>query len=216
VDLGSPQTFSRAAISEPYGRVKEFELQLWQDGVWKTFHRGTTIGENCEITFTPATGQRVRLNLPKTSDGPSIWEFQLFGETSEPQARVVERRLPNGNSEVHLPPESGHVSFREVNDKRYYLPLEFEPVSQRIAKGTTTPWGQVGGWFTVRDSHPFPAAQVFDWIQQAHARGANNTLLSLSADHTGSMRDCDIRQLEELGKLLRDAGLLNVQPAKKP
>lgn len=216
VDLGSPQTFSRAAISEPYGRVKEFELQVWQDGVWKTFHRGTTIGENCEITFTPATGQRVRLNLPKTSDGPSIWEFQLFGETSEPQARVVERRLPNGNGEVHLPPESGHVSFREVNDKRYYLPLEFEPVSQRIAKGTTTPWGQVGGWFTVRDSHPFPAAQVFDWIQQAHARGANNTLLSLSADHTGSMRDCDIRQLEELGKLLRDAGLLNVQPAKIP
>ncbi|MCX7047203.1 MAG: alpha-L-fucosidase [Candidatus Sumerlaeota bacterium] len=80
VDLGAPQTFSRAHISEPYGRVQEFELQVWQESAWKTFHRGTTIGENCEITFPPVTGQRVRLNLLKTTDGPSIWEFQLFNK----------------------------------------------------------------------------------------------------------------------------------------
>ncbi len=78
VDLGTPQTFARARISEPYGRVQEFELQVWQEEAWKTFHRGTTIGENCEIGFSPVTGQRVRLNLLKTTEGPSIWEFQLF------------------------------------------------------------------------------------------------------------------------------------------
>lgn len=115
------------------------------------------------------------------------------------------------NGEVHLPPESGHEPFRMVDGKRYYLPFEFEPVSQRIAKGTTTPWGRIGAWFTARDSQPIPAAQLFDWIRQAYARGANNTLLSLSADYTGSMRADDIRQLEELGNLLRDAGLLRVK-----
>jgi len=78
VDLGEPQAFSRALISEPYGRVLEFELQVWQDNDWKTFHRGKNIGEDCEIKFPPVTGQRVRLNLAKTTDGPSIWEFQLF------------------------------------------------------------------------------------------------------------------------------------------
>jgi alpha-L-fucosidase len=78
VDLGAPQTFSRAWISEPYDRVQQFELQVWQEGAWKTFHRGNTIGEICEITFRPVTGQRVRLNLLKTTEGPSIWEFQLF------------------------------------------------------------------------------------------------------------------------------------------
>jgi hypothetical protein len=36
-----------------------------------------------------------------------------------------------------------------VNGKQYYLPFEFEPVSQRIAKGTVTPWGRIGAWFTV-------------------------------------------------------------------
>ncbi|MBM3861928.1 MAG: discoidin domain-containing protein [Verrucomicrobia bacterium] len=78
VDLGASQTFDRAAISEPYGRVKEFELQVWQDGAWKSFHRGTTIGDDLDIKFAPVTGQRVRLNLLKTTEGPSIWEFQLF------------------------------------------------------------------------------------------------------------------------------------------
>jgi alpha-L-fucosidase len=77
VDLGAPQTFSRAWISEPYDRVQEFELQVWQEDTWKAFHRGQNIGEDCQLSFPPVTGQRVRLNLLKTSDGPSIWEFQL-------------------------------------------------------------------------------------------------------------------------------------------
>ena len=81
VDLGEPKTFSRALLSEPYDRVQEFELQVWLDGDWKAFHRGTTIGENRTLHFTPVTGQRVRLNLLKTTEGPSIWEFQLFGPT---------------------------------------------------------------------------------------------------------------------------------------
>ncbi|MCX7887777.1 MAG: alpha-L-fucosidase, partial [Verrucomicrobiae bacterium] len=118
------------------------------------------------------------------------------------------------NGEVHLPPESGHEPFRIVTDKRYYLPFEFEPVSQRIPKGTVTPWGRVGAWFTVRDSEPFPAQQLFEWIQQALARGADNVLLACAPDHTGKFRDADIRQLTELGKLLRDAGLLKATPAK--
>ena len=78
VDLGTPQTFDHAAISEPYGRVKEFELQVKAGDEWKTFHHGTTIGENLEIKFAPVTGRYVRLNLLKTTEGPSIWEFELF------------------------------------------------------------------------------------------------------------------------------------------
>ena len=120
------------------------------------------------------------------------------------------------NGEVHLPPVGGHQPFRKANGKRYYLPFEFEPVSQRIAKGTTTPWGPIGAWFTVRDSQPLPARDLFEWIRQAYERGANNVLISLAPDHTGSMRGEDVRQLEELGKLLREAGLLVVPPPASP
>jgi len=57
---------------------------------------------------------------------------------------------------------------------------------------------------------------LFAWIKQAYDRGSANVLLSLAADHTGSMRPDDVRQLEELGKLLREARLLEVPQAAAP
>ena len=57
---------------------------------------------------------------------------------------------------------------------------------------------------------------MFDWIKQSYERGAANVLLSLAADHTGSMRPDDVRQLEELGRMLRESGLLTApKPATK-
>jgi len=78
VDLGEPKRFGRAMISEPYGRVQKFELQAKEGERWTTFHRGTTIGEGHTAKFPPVTARHVRLNLLETTDGPSIWEFQLF------------------------------------------------------------------------------------------------------------------------------------------
>jgi alpha-L-fucosidase len=78
VDLGEPKTFDHAMIGEYHGRVRKFELRVKQDDGWKTVHRGTTIGDSLDITFGAITGQYVRLELLKTTDGPSICEFQLF------------------------------------------------------------------------------------------------------------------------------------------
>ncbi len=78
VDLGEPKTFDRATLAEPYGRVQRFELQAKKNGKWQTFHTGTTIGDHLEVRFDPVTAQHVRLNIPETTEGPSIWEFRLF------------------------------------------------------------------------------------------------------------------------------------------
>ncbi len=78
VDLDRPVTFDRVYISEPYGRVRKFELQAEQDGQWSTFHSGTRIGEDFRASFDPVSARRVRLNLLETTEGPSIWELQLF------------------------------------------------------------------------------------------------------------------------------------------
>ena len=78
VDLGKPQAIARAAISEPYGRVRKFELQVKDGATWRTFHSGTTIGPGLSAEFAPVTGRHIRLNILDTTDGPSIWEFQLF------------------------------------------------------------------------------------------------------------------------------------------
>ena len=79
VDLGKPETFASAEISESCGsRVEAFELQAWQDGAWKTFYTGTTIGPEWKQGFAPVTAQKIRLNILKASEGPTIWEFGLF------------------------------------------------------------------------------------------------------------------------------------------
>jgi alpha-L-fucosidase len=79
LDLGSAKMFQRAVINEAYaGRVQSFQLQ-WCDGsAWQTFWTGTTLGDTWSQTFAPVTAQRVRLNILNATDGPTIWEFQLF------------------------------------------------------------------------------------------------------------------------------------------
>jgi len=78
VDLGEPVTFDRAFISEAFDRVRRFELQVLTDSGWKTFSRGTRIGENYTATFDAVNAQHVRLNILEATEGPTLWEFQLL------------------------------------------------------------------------------------------------------------------------------------------
>jgi len=78
VDLGKAATFDRVKIAEAYDRVQKFELQYKNNSQWKTFARGTTIGATYSKTFEPVTARQVRLNILESTDGPTIWEFQLM------------------------------------------------------------------------------------------------------------------------------------------
>jgi alpha-L-fucosidase len=79
VDLGRPQTIDRASIREAYAhRVEKFELQTQEGDAWKTFARGDRIGEEFTIRFEAVTTQVVRLDIVAASEGPTIWEFQVF------------------------------------------------------------------------------------------------------------------------------------------
>jgi alpha-L-fucosidase len=78
LDLGKPVAFGRVAISEEFGRVRRFELQYKDGGVWKTILQGTRIGEQYTQDFQPVTARSVRLNILDATDGPTIWEFQLL------------------------------------------------------------------------------------------------------------------------------------------
>jgi len=78
VDLGAPVTFSRAVIKEAFDRVRSFQLQQKVGEKWEPFARGTVLGEQREIKFSPVTAQHVRLEILNATDGPTLWEFQLF------------------------------------------------------------------------------------------------------------------------------------------
>jgi len=78
VDLGKATTFNQVKIAEAYDRVRQFELQYKNRTQWKTFARGTKIGADYSKTFEPVTARQVRLNILNSTDGPTIWEFQLL------------------------------------------------------------------------------------------------------------------------------------------
>jgi alpha-L-fucosidase len=78
VDLGQPTRVARAVIDEGnWGRIRQFEVQAQQDGVWKTIASGTTIGPAKEISFPPVIARLFRLNILNAVEVPTICEFQL-------------------------------------------------------------------------------------------------------------------------------------------
>ena len=80
IDLGEPTAFDQVMIDEAYeGRIRRFELEAGDDGqTWKTVLRGGTVGRDYRGTFEPVSARYVRLNILSASEGPTIWEFQLF------------------------------------------------------------------------------------------------------------------------------------------
>jgi alpha-L-fucosidase len=81
VDLGRPVTVGRAVIEQAFpelGRVRKFAIEYWDGGRWQTCYRGENLGATLEAAFQPVTAQRVRLNITEATDGPTIWEFELY------------------------------------------------------------------------------------------------------------------------------------------
>ena len=83
LDLGHKVTFDVVRLREylPLGqRIDAFALDAWQDGQWKEFASGTSIG-SCRLTRSdPISTTRVRLRITKASACPVISEFSLFAE----------------------------------------------------------------------------------------------------------------------------------------
>ncbi|MHC1767790.1 MAG: alpha-L-fucosidase [Verrucomicrobiia bacterium] len=81
VDFGKAVTFSQAAIKQAYPelkRVRKFAIEAWRDGQWNLCHSGENLGARLSVQFEPVTAQKARLNITEATDGPTIWEFQLF------------------------------------------------------------------------------------------------------------------------------------------
>jgi alpha-L-fucosidase len=86
LEFPQPVTFNVARIREylPLGqRVSGYVLEQWQDGQWKEFASGESIG-NCRLTRgADVTTSRVRLRITQASVCPAISEFGLFYEQKE-------------------------------------------------------------------------------------------------------------------------------------
>lgn len=78
IDLGWPRIIQGVRLSEAYHRIRQFQIEIDEGGVWRPIYSGTTVGENFEAHFAPVVARRVRLNILEAIEGPTIWEFQLL------------------------------------------------------------------------------------------------------------------------------------------
>ncbi len=81
LDFGKMVTFSRFRIKQAYPelqRVRKFAIEYWQDDQWKPCYLGENLTATLSGKCESVTAQRVRLNIMEATDGPTLWEFQLF------------------------------------------------------------------------------------------------------------------------------------------
>ena len=84
VDLGGEYKIGRVWISEiEWPETREFAIEVKQGEEWKEVARGTTIGADREITFTPVRTRHVRLNVFQAQRPININEFQVFASETE-------------------------------------------------------------------------------------------------------------------------------------
>jgi len=82
VDLGRPTVIGRAVVDQAFPelqRCQKYAIEYWLDGRWIACYQGENLGATLNVFFAPVTAQRVRLNVMEATDGPTIWEFSLFG-----------------------------------------------------------------------------------------------------------------------------------------
>lgn len=82
VTFKQPVTFDVVRLREhlPLGqRIEAFALDQWQDGQWREFFQGTSIGSCRLVRSQPVTTTQLRLRITQAADGPALAEFNVFG-----------------------------------------------------------------------------------------------------------------------------------------
>jgi alpha-L-fucosidase len=85
LEFGEPVTFNVVSLREflPLGqRVEGFALDLWRDGKWVEFAKGTSIGNRRLIRSERVTAQKLRLRITQAPVCPALSEFGLYCEPS--------------------------------------------------------------------------------------------------------------------------------------
>ena len=85
IDLGEEMDVTKALLDDmPYSRTRKFSIQAKVGDGWKTLTSGTTIGAQKTIFFDKVKARVFRLEIQEAVDVPTIAEFQLFGNISQP------------------------------------------------------------------------------------------------------------------------------------
>lgn len=168
-------------LAENYGDIYEFWLDMY-----------------CNCDSSLSTGEIY--NFLKSKNPETIVHFNQHVQDGS-KINYFPTDILNG--EERTPPAEGHNPLREIDNKTYYLPFEYEITAQRCDNRTLGNGLMPGSvWFTYPDSHFYPVDSLYKYIKQNYERGGSNILLSTAPDKTGTYRKSDSDSLIKLGNLI--------------
>lgn len=79
LDLGATHTLAGIVLSDaPYVRIREFAIEVRQEGRWSEVAAGTTLGAHRHIPLTEDRVDAVRLVIRKATDTPTLADFKVL------------------------------------------------------------------------------------------------------------------------------------------
>lgn len=84
IEFASELEITEVLLSDaPYNRTEAFDIEAQSNGTWKKVATGTNIGPNMRLPLEGVKARALRLNIRRTSDTPTLAEFQIFSISSE-------------------------------------------------------------------------------------------------------------------------------------
>jgi alpha-L-fucosidase len=81
LDLGKTQTVKYITLNEYIQlgqRVKEFNVEAWQNGAWQKIAQATTIGNKRILKLNPITTNKIRVNITSSKASPIISAIEVY------------------------------------------------------------------------------------------------------------------------------------------
>ena len=78
-DFGQATEVAGLSMSEACGsRIAEFTVQAFVEGAWSTVASGTGVGEVFHADLPSVRARKMRINITKASEGPTLWEVNFL------------------------------------------------------------------------------------------------------------------------------------------
>ncbi|WP_194409570.1 discoidin domain-containing protein [Microbacterium cremeum] len=220
VDLGRPQTVAAVRLSWEAAFAKSYKIQLSDDGTnWRDAYATPSAGSDGGIdviTFDETSARFVRMQTLKRAlnYGPSLWEFEVFADTSVVDAPTVATGVENlalnrpatadsvynGNATIVASKANDGSMATKWSSARaraeHWLQIDLESV--RSVSRAIVHW-ETG---TSNDYRIEGSADGTTWMQLARVEAAQPTLT-----HTHDFSPVDIRFVRVAGLPATQYGL---------
>ncbi|MCK5835356.1 MAG: alpha-L-fucosidase, partial [Lentisphaeria bacterium] len=138
LDLKKHAYVNQVTLKELKTRVQQFQIEYrgTKNEAWKVAYSGTKIGEGLNIKFPTVYGRFFRLNILKSTQAPTLWQFQLnedqnpnfvFYTLKSSDFKSGEAKLKLDISQYFTKPGKYKIVIQSGNKSKLEV-LHFEPL----------------------------------------------------------------------------------------